>query len=145
MMKDVFITMHSIHNYGEDDEDSLEFVTDGSYFVDGQTVCFSYLETEVTGMEGTRTSVFVRPNEVVVDRDGMISGRMVFREHERTSFLFDTPYGSSTLGIVARRIKKSFNDCGGEVEVDYVMDMEHAIVSRNKIVLKIQEQRGIEQ
>lgn len=143
MMKDVFITMHSVQNFGEDDEGALDFVTDGNYFLDGQTACFSYLETEVTGMEGTRTSVFVRPNEVVVDRDGMITGRMVFRERERTAFLYDTPYGTATLGIVTRRIKKNFDDCGGELEVDYVMDMEHAVVSRNKIILKIQEQRGI--
>ena len=144
MMKDVFIRMHSIQNSGEDDEETLDFVTDGNYFLDGDTACFSYLETEVTGLEGTRTSVFVRPREVVIDRDGMITGRMVFREGEKNSFLYSTPYGTATLGVNTKSLKKSFDENGGELEVDYVTDMEHAVVARNKIILKIEEQRGTE-
>ena len=101
------------------------------------------METEVTGMEGTRTSVIVRPDEVVIDRDGVISSRMIFREGERNSFLYSTPYGTATLGINTRKIKHSFNENGGRMEVDYVMDMEHDMVSRNRIILKIEEQKGV--
>ncbi len=86
MMRDVVISMHSIEGCDTDDQGIVDFSTDGHYFKDGDTSCFSYLETDVTGLEGTRTSVIVRPDEVVVDRDGMITGRMVFREREKNSF-----------------------------------------------------------
>lgn len=142
-MKDVVISMHSVHGYDTDDKDVIDFCTDGHFFKDGDVSCFSYLETEVTGMEGTRTSVIVRPDEVVIDRDGMISSRMIFREGEKNSFLYSTPYGTATLGINTRKIKHSFNENGGSMEVDYVMDMEHELVSRNKIFLKIEEQKGV--
>lgn len=142
-MKDVVISMHSVHGYDTDDKDIIDFCTDGHFFKDGDVSCFSYLETEVTGMEGTRTSVIVRPDEVVIDRDGMISSRMIFREGEKNSFLYSTPYGTATLGINTRKIKHSFNENGGSMEVDYVMDMEHELVSRNKIFLKIEEQKGV--
>lgn len=142
-MKDVVIHMKSMHNCGDEEQDVIDFSTDGHYFQDGDTSCFSYMETEVTGLEGTRTSVFIRPDEVVVDRDGMITSRMVFREREKNRFQYSTPYGMATLGVNTRRIRHAFDERGGELEVDYVLDMEHAVVSRNKILVKIEEQRGI--
>ena len=80
MMKDVVISMESIQGYDMEQSDTVSFTTDGHYFQDGDSSCFTYFETEVTGLEGTRTSVIVRPGEVVVDRDGSITSRMVFRE-----------------------------------------------------------------
>lgn len=142
MMKDVVISMHSVQNSDADDKELLEFSTDGNYFLDGDTACFSYLESEVTGLEGTRTSVFVRPNEVIIDRDGLVKGRMVFRERENNRFLYDTPYGSATLGIKTRSIRHRFDDNGGELELDYILNMEHAVVSRNKFFIKVEEQRS---
>ena len=142
-MKDVLISMHSVHGYDTEEKDVIDFCTDGYFLKEGDNFCFSYLETEVTGMEGTRTSVIVRPDEVVIDRDGLISSRMIFREGERNTFLYSTPYGTATLGINTRKIKHSFNESGGRMEVDYVMDMEHEMVSRNKIFLRIKEQKGV--
>lgn len=143
MMKDVVISMHSVQNSDSDDKELLDFSTDGSYFLDGDTACFSYLESEVTGLEGTRTSVFVRPNEVIIDRDGLVRGRMVFRERENNRFLYDTPYGSATLGIKTLSIRHSFDANGGELELDYVLNMEHAVVSQNKFLIKVEEQRPV--
>lgn len=142
-MKDVIISMHSIHGYDQDDCQVVDFTTDGYYFREGDASCFSYLESDVTGLEGTRTSVIVMPDHVVVDRDGYITSRMVFKEGEKNSFPYDTPYGTATLGIKTRRIRQSFNENGGELEVDYVVDMEHALVAKNKIQLSIREQRGV--
>ena len=143
MMRDVVISMHSIEGCDTDDQGIVDFSTDGHYFKDGDTSCFSYLETDVTGLEGTRTSVIVRPDEVVVDRDGMITGRMIFREREKNSFLYSTPYGTATLGVNTKSIKKSFDENGGELEVDYVTDMEHAVVARNKFFVRVEEQKEL--
>ncbi len=144
MLEDVVIHMHSVQNSDQDECDTLDFCTDGQYMVDGDTVCFSYMETEVTGMDGTRTSVFVRPNEVVVDRDGTVTSRMVFRERERNKFIYNTPNGSPILTINTRSIRHRFNDDGGELEVDYVLDVEHFVVSRNKIFIRVEKQKKAE-
>ena len=103
-------------------------------------MCLSYLETEVTGLEGTRTSLIVTPEQVVVDRDGMITSRMVFKERERSSFLYNTPYGTATMNMNTRRISRRLDEHGGDVEIDYVVDMEHTVVTRNRFTLKITEQ-----
>ena len=43
------------------------------------------------------------------------------------------------MSVRARSIKKDFNEDGGTLELDYVLDMEHAVVSRNKLRLDIRQ------
>lgn len=141
MMKDVVIYIRSLYGYGEEEEDSIDFTTDGLYTYDGDTACLTYLESDVTGMEGTRTSVMVMPDQVVVDRDGTVTSRMVFRAGEKNAFLYDTPVGSATMHMNTRGLSSRFNEHGGHMEIDYVLDMEHAFVSRNRFKLTVKEQK----
>ncbi|MBQ9249254.1 MAG: DUF1934 domain-containing protein [Oscillospiraceae bacterium] len=144
MLKDVWISINSIHGYEQDNEDHVEFTTDGYYYYEDGIGCLSYEESEVTGLEGTRTSMIVMPDQVVVDRDGLITSRMIFKEGLKNSFLYETPYGNATMGIDTRKIFRSMDENGGKVEIDYVLDVEHAVVARNKfqITVKETENRG---
>ena len=142
MMKDVVISILS-RNFADEDEDSIDFVTDGLYTFDGGVACLTYLETEVTGMEGTRTSVMVFPDKVVVDRDGTVTSRMIFQEGSKNSFLYDTPVGSATMHMDTRRILFRFNEHGGELEIDYVLDLEHAFVTRNIFRIEVKELKPV--
>ena len=49
------------------------------------------------------------------------------------------------LGIDTRKIKHSFNEQGGSLEIDYVVNMEHTIVSRNIFKINITEQKREQQ
>ena len=138
-MKDVIIDINSRFNLEEEEEDQLQFTTDGFYLLEGDTACISYFETEVTGMEGTRTSLFVMPDQVVVDREGTVTSRMVFREGLQTSFLYQTPYGETTLGMRTRRIHQDISPEGGRVDIEYVVDLGHSMVSRNRFQISVRE------
>ena len=140
-LKDVWISFHSVNGYDDEEPDSLEFFTDGQYLFQDPVACLSYQESEVTGLEGTRTSVTILPDQVVVDRAGTVQSRMVFKEGSKSSFLYNTPFGQATMGVDTRSIRQCVNEHGGKVEIDYVVDMEHAVVARNKFSITIQ-QRG---
>lgn len=142
-MEDVVISIRS-EQYGSTDEaDSVDFVTDGLYMYDDGVGCLSYMESEVTGLEGTRTSVMVMPDKVVVDRDGMITSRMIFQEGSKNSFQYNTPYGMATFSMNTRHIFKDFNADGGQLKIDYVVDVEHAVVSRNLFKLTVSKQKQV--
>ena len=137
MLQDVIIKMHSVQGYDGSNPDTMDFTTDGYYTFEDGTPCLTYLESEVTGMKGTRTSVLVMPDRIVVDRDGSVTSRMEFKEGEKSSFLYSTPFGSATLGIRTRKIRHSFNELGGNMEIDYVVDMDHVAVARNKFTIDV--------
>ena len=139
-MKDVVIYIRSLYGNDENEEEAIDFSTDGLYTYDGGTACVTYLETDVTGMEGTKTSVVVTPEKVVVDRDGKVTSRMVFEPGTKHAFLYDTPVGSATMHMSTRDLRTRFNEHGGQVEIDYVLDMEHSFASRNRFRLTVKEQ-----
>lgn len=140
MMEDVVISLHSVHDCDSENEDRIEFTTDGMYTYDDGVGCLTYMESEVTGMEGTRTSIMVMPDKVVVDRDGVVTSRMVFQPGLKNSVLYDTPFGTATLSIDTRQIRHSFNKDGGSMELDYVLDLEHAVATRNRFQLNVIKQ-----
>ena len=139
-MKDVVIYIRSLYGSEENEEEAIDFSTDGLYTYDGSTACLTYLETDVTGMEGTKTRVVVTPEKVVVDRNGTVTSRMVFEPGVKHAFLYDTPVGSATMHMATRDLRQRFNEHGGQVEIDYVLDMEHAFASRNRFRLTVKEQ-----
>ncbi len=139
MMKDVWISISNRQNDGQQEEDTMLFDTAGSYYFNDGVGVLSYQESELTGLEGTRTSVMVMPNQVVVDRDGMLTGRMIFREGTKDSYPYNTPYGQMMLGIDTRKIRHNFNENGGDVEIDYITDLAHTFVSRNKFRISVKE------
>lgn len=143
-MEDVVISIRSEQYGSPDEQDSVDFVTDGLYMYDDGVGCLSYMESEVTGLEGTRTSVMVMPDKVVVDRDGMITSRMIFQEGLKNSFQYNTPYGMATFSMNTRHITKDFNADGGQLKIDYVVDVEHALVSRNLFKLTVSKQKQTE-
>lgn len=140
MIKEVVISISSLIDYGMDEEDRIDFSTDGVYKLEGEVAHIAYLETEVTGLQGTRTSVKVMPDCVVVDRKGSLTSRMEFRAGQKNSFLYDTSAGMATMNMNTRSVKHRFGPSGGELEIDYVLDMEHAVISRNRFRLSVREQ-----
>jgi len=141
MIKDVVISICSFIDYGMEEEDRIDFSTDGVYSFQDGLATISYLESEVTGLLGTRTNVKVMPDKVIVDRRGELTTRMDFVPGEKSSFLYETPVGAATMNLNTRSVKHRFSPEGGELEIDYVLDMEHTVVSRNKFLVTVREQK----
>lgn len=121
------------------DSDIIELMTDGEYRHSGDESYIEYYESEITGLEGTKTSVSITPGQVILERSGNLISRMVFREGEKNRFLYDTRFGAATMGVDTRRIDARFDENGGELCVDYVVDMEHAAIGRNKIRMSVKK------
>lgn len=137
--KEVLIDIHSIHAYDSEDRDSLDFTTDGLYQYENGVGRLRYWESEVTGMPGTQTRVEISPEGVIVDRVGTVNSRMEFREGLKNVFPYETPYGLATMGMDTRRIHSRFNEHGGNMELDYVLNLEHMVVIRNKFRIEVME------
>lgn len=144
MDKEVLITINSTQNIDGTESEGSELITRGTYsFSDGE-IRFSYMESELTGMEGTRTDFLIRPAEVVMSRAGAVTARMVFRRGQKHHFLYETQYGTLTMGLDTHRIQTSLDEHGGSMEIEYDLDFERALVSRNKFRINVREQAGKE-
>lgn len=140
MLEDVIINMRNINGV-DGDADTMDFFTDGLYSFSDGVSCISYEETDVTGMAGTRTTFIVMPDRIVVDRDGAVTSRMEFREGEKSEFLYSTPYGKATMGLLTRKIVRDFGKSGGHAVIDYDIDVEHTVFAKNKLILDVKPEQ----
>ena len=64
---------------------------------------------------------------------------MEFQEGKKSYFLYETPFGSATMGLDTRRIRSSFDFHGGDMEIEYTVDMDQTIVGRNRFYIQVKE------
>ncbi|MBQ3276758.1 MAG: DUF1934 domain-containing protein [Oscillospiraceae bacterium] len=140
-MKDVIISVTGVQQ-GADGPDSMELVTAGQYGVSADEIRLTWEESELTGMEGTRTSLTVQPGSVVLSREGKLNTSMEFEEGKKHYFLYETPFGSATMGLDTHRIRSRLGTHGGDMEIEYVVDMNQNVVGRNRFYIQVREPRA---
>lgn len=64
---------------------------------------------------------------------------MVFEQGKKHTFLYDTPFGAATMAVDTKRVFTKLDERGGDMEVDYIINLEHAAVGRNKLRIKVRE------
>jgi len=139
-MKDVIISIKGSQGMGrdfQDDAESIELITSGEYSHGGSETVFSYMESEVTGMEGTRTTFRVDPQMVTLTREGATNAQMVFEQGKKHVFLYETPYGATSMGVDTRRLTHGLDEGGGKMEIDYIIDVDSVVVSENSFVISV--------
>ena len=140
-MKDVIISVTGVQQ-GADGPDSMELVTAGKYGVSADEIRLTWEESELTGMEGTHTSLTVQPGSVVLSREGKLNTSMEFEEGKKHYFLYETPFGSATMGLDTHRIRSRLGTHGGDMEIEYVVDMNQNVVGRNRFYIQVREPRA---
>lgn len=123
-------------------DDSVELVTDGVFKFENGQGSFSYMESELTGLDGTKTSFsFGGPFGIVMTREGSTNSQMIFEEGHKHHFLYDTPYGATTMGVNTKRIYMGMDETGGDLEIDYLVDYQQAIIGYNNFKINIREMK----
>ncbi len=143
MEKDVVISIKGMQNYEGEDSDTIELVTEGRLTRDEGGYTLSYQESELTGLEGTLTTSQVEGEQVTLMRVGEVNSQMVFQEGRRHLSMYNTPYGAMAIGVNTRRLLAELNDQGGDIEIDYAIEIDHAIAGRNMFQIKVKEADGI--
>ena len=66
---------------------------------------------------------------------------MDFSPGERNTFLYETPYGSATVGLETKRYASTLTEQGGTLEIEYVIDFDHAFVALNRMRIQVTEKK----
>ncbi len=120
-----------------DNGDDIELVTTGEYEWTPERTVFSYLETELTGLAGTKTEFLVEGRQVTLTRTGTMAMQMIFRVGQKHYFFYNTPFGSMNMGIQTLSVHNELGELGGNLEVRYMMDFRSSMVTRNHLKVNI--------
>jgi len=135
-MKKVLISIKGLPVFA-DENDAFELMTDGEYSKEDGKSTFSYIDSTFMGQDGMLTTFDVEKDRVVLRRGDGESGDMIFSENQKHHFLYDTPFGSITLGIDTHSIKNNMNENGGNLEIRYGIEVDNVSVSQNLFMINI--------
>lgn len=126
-----------VSNASIGDEEKIEVVSPGAFIKleDGYKIV--YEETELSGMEGTTTTIIVKDEEVVLEREGTTTTKMVFNEDEPSVSLYNTPYGMLELAISTDELSIDMEDEGGVLEIKYGMAVAGQSPLNTSLSLKV--------
>ena len=130
----------------DDDFDGLEpekmqIKTVGRYVIDNNRCEISYDESDVTGMEGSVTSVSFDMSDsgvVTMSRTGSVSTALVFEAGKRHHCVYNTPYMPFEVCVKTLSVNNRIGE-DGSLELDYVVEIRGAKAERTKFLMKIMD------
>jgi uncharacterized beta-barrel protein YwiB (DUF1934 family) len=119
-------------------DDQVEFITDGLFSRQGDDFIISYQESTLTGMDGTLTTLHIEPSRVTLIRTGDVGGTtLVFEQGRKHHSPYDIPMGTVNIAVAARKVGIALGDHGGEVAVEYAVEVDHAVAMETSLRVKV--------
>lgn len=140
-MKDITLKITGKQQYEGTEEEQMEFITDGKLYVRNDAVYIIYDETQVSGMEGCKTTIKLGDGSVKMKRTGEAGFKteLFFEEGKRFSSVYQTPYGPMGVEVLTDHVKNDFDieKCQGSIDVQYQVSMEGLAEGRNRLTIKV--------
>lgn len=124
MEKTVVLSIHVQQKYMGQEPDVVELVTEGSLEAvdNGWKLC--YEESDLTGLQGVRTTFQVQGKTVTLTRTGRLNSQMVFREGIPHDSLYRMEFGALMLTVCATKVVADITEDGGVIDLNYNIDIE---------------------
>ena len=137
MEKRAIISVKSSSNL--DPNDAIEVVTPGRFIIEENGFKAIYEESEISGMEGTTTTLNIQDNIMVLERVGSTTTNMEFKEGTMAVSLYNTPYGVLNLNVDTEKLNINVNENGGEIYSKYILGLEgqEGITTELNIKIKV--------
>ena len=127
---------------GEDaEEEEIALNTEGKMNIDGENIEIVYEESEITGMEGSRTSLHFSsddPGFVSMLRSGNVSTSLVFERGKRHHCIYNTPIMPFEICVRTYKVENTLLE-DGRLSLDYMIEIRGACAERTKFELQIVE------
>ena len=115
----------SIRSFSDLDKDEvIEVVTPGKFHLGESEFKAVYEESEISGMDGTTTTLVIKDDVLVLEREGSTSTRMEFQKGEDVISLYNTPYGMMNINISTKELDIDMDEDGGVIYTKYVLGLE---------------------
>ena len=139
MEKEIILFVRGEQTYDSAAPEVTELATEGVMTIDGGEIILTYQESELTGMAGTTTRFIIRGDTVVLERTGMIVSRMEFKQGERSSSFYETPWGTMAVDVATTKLAHRLTERGGVMEIAFTIAINHQVTGENRFKIRVRE------
>ena len=122
MEKSAIISVRSFSDLNKDEV--IEVVTPGKFHLGEREFKAVYEESEISGMDGTTTTLVIKDDALILEREGSTTTRMEFKKGEEVVSLYNTPYGMMNINISTKELDIDMDDDGGVIYTKYILGLE---------------------
>lgn len=134
--KNICVYIRSTQKSKDNGTDSIEFYTEGKYYIKGASHYITYKESEISGMEGTTSTIKVEPDAVTLIRTGSISSKLIFKKSEATVTTYGTQFGCFDMIISTEDINVDANHDGEyRLHLKYALEIHGLGATANELML----------
>ena len=132
MKRDVVLSIRGRQHYGDQEPETIELVTEGTMELRDGGWDITYEESELTGLEGTKTTVKLDGKTVTLIRTGTFPSHMLFSEDERHVGLYQTPIGQDmTIATHTSHVCNTVGENGGRLVIDYTVEVDNSLMGEH--------------
>lgn len=125
MKQNVILSLHSRQSYEEQEAEELELVTEGTMEFRDNGWEISYVETELTGLEGVTTTFRVEKDQLILKRTGQLRSEMLFRLGYAHDSLYQMPFGAFLMRVETLSLFYDIVPEGGSIDLAYRVTIEN--------------------
>jgi uncharacterized beta-barrel protein YwiB (DUF1934 family) len=123
--------------YVDGQPETVELITEGQYRKDGDEYFAEYDETEISGMEGTKTTLKIEDNTFSIIRQGTTTSNLVFKKGIKHTSIYNTPFGSLEVIVNPSKLSIDANEDGCNVQLEYKMEAAGFDTIKNSLELNV--------
>lgn len=135
MDKKILLTIKGSHRSADGEDSSVELITEGRLFEKDGTYYIEYEESEISGMQGTKTMFFVQDNSVMMHRSGANPSQFLFEQGKKYINSCLTPFGAIQMEIYPTKVRHELGEDQGKVDLKYQLDIDGKHTGTNELFL----------
>ncbi|NBK79037.1 DUF1934 domain-containing protein [bacterium D16-76] len=123
--------------YTAEDRGEVTLSTTGTYTQREGARFIAYKEYDEDDPKLAHTAVLkIEPGKVTMIRQGS-STRLILEEGRRHLCLYDTGFGSLTVGVFTSRLNADLGREGGSLDIRYTLDIDSNLSSQNELTVTV--------
>lgn len=138
-MKPVLVSVKSIQRDQAGEDTIVELVSSGKYYEKNDVKYIVYNESEVTGMDGVRTTIKLYPKSVVLLRSGAARMRHQYVLGDMQEAIYETPMGDIHFAVKTHELEIAITDGEGDVRLGYDISIGGEWQFYNQLFINLRE------
>lgn len=139
MKKKVWLSIKGQQFVDNKEEETIELLTEGELYDKNKNKYLLYKESEVSGMEGTTTTVKLEGDQVTIIRLGTTNSHLVFKKGARKYNRYETPYGELLMSVYTKNLDIKYNEENHPISIhlDYKLEIDSSNSTSNTLEIQV--------
>lgn len=140
-MKEMMLKIRGTQKRDGEPMELIEFMTPGRMYQKGEATYLVYDETEISGMEGSTTTIRVTDDSARMIRfteDKEQNTRLDFDKGKTFEGYFHTPVGMIEVAVTTKELVNNLTlENGGHINIDYDIALMGVIEAKNTLDIEV--------